>query len=68
MEQAGMPRFDDVLDVAQVEQIHAYIIARAHEDYALRQEQGWLGAVKDYATDISARVAAWLVRFQAGGD
>lgn len=68
MEQAGMPRFDDVLDAAQVQQIHAYVIARAHEDYALRQEQGWVGAVKDYATDIPARVAAWLVRLQAGGE
>ncbi|MDO8860384.1 PQQ-dependent dehydrogenase, methanol/ethanol family [Haliea sp. E1-2-M8] len=66
MERAGMPRFDDVLDAAQVEQIHAYVIARAHEDYDLRQEEGWLSAMKDYATDISARVAAWLVRFQAG--
>jgi len=68
MEQAGMPRFDDVLDAAQVKQVHAYVIARAHEDYALRQEQGWVGAMKDYATDISARVAAWLVRLQAGGE
>ena len=30
-----MARFDDVLTPAQTQQIHAYIIDRAQQDYAL---------------------------------
>ena len=68
MEQAGMPRFDDVLDAAQVDNVHAYVISRAHEDYALRTEQGWLARARNYLTDKAAQLAAWLVRRDATTD
>jgi len=68
MEQAGMPRFDDVLDTAQVENIHAYVIARAHEDHALRTDQGWLARARNYLVDSAAQLAAWLVRRDAATD
>ncbi|MDE0272600.1 MAG: PQQ-dependent dehydrogenase, methanol/ethanol family [Gammaproteobacteria bacterium] len=35
LEPLGMARFDDVLTPAQTKQIHAYIIDRAQQDYAL---------------------------------
>lgn len=62
MEKAGMPRFDDVLNAEQVESIHAYIIERAHEDYALRQQSGWWAELKSTATDLMTRVIAWFIR------
>ena len=62
MEKAGMPRFDDVLNAEQVENIHAYIIERAHEDYALRQQSGWWAELKSTATDLMTRVIAWFIR------
>ena len=34
----GMPRWDDVLSEAQVEQIHAYVISTAHQAYAEQQK------------------------------
>ena len=68
MEQAGMPRFDDVLNAAQVDNVHAYVISRAHEDYALRTEQGWLARARNYLTDKAAQLAAWLVRRDATTD
>ncbi|WP_187276453.1 PQQ-dependent dehydrogenase, methanol/ethanol family [Parahaliea maris] len=70
MEQAGMPRFDDVLDAADVEKIHAFVIERAHEDLALRTETGWWADLKDELADLSARALAWFLRpaAQSGGD
>ncbi|GAB3285447.1 PQQ-dependent dehydrogenase, methanol/ethanol family [Parahaliea aestuarii] len=62
MEQAGMPRFDDVLDSGDVRNIHAYVIERAHEDLELRQESGWWATLKDAAADAGARVVSWFLR------
>lgn len=62
MEKAGMPRFDDVLDAADVDRIHAFVIERAHEDLALRNESGWWAALKNEVADLSARALAWLLR------
>lgn len=62
MEDAGMPRFDDVLDAEDVRRIHAYVIERAHEDYALREESGWWAEVKDAAASAGARLVAWFLR------
>jgi hypothetical protein len=62
MEKAGMPRFDDVLDKQDVRNIHAWIIERAHEDQALREEGGWLASIRQKATDTIARATAWLIR------
>tara|TARA_R100000900_G_scaffold66106_1_gene52811 strand:- start:82631 stop:84799 length:2169 start_codon:yes stop_codon:yes gene_type:complete len=62
MEKAGMPRFDDVLDKQDVRNIHAWIIERAHEDQALREESGWLASIRQKATDTIARATAWLIR------
>jgi mono/diheme cytochrome c family protein len=68
MEQVGMPRFDDVLNGAQVDNIHAYVIARAHEDHTLRTDQGWLARARSYLIDTAAQLAAWLVRRDATAD
>ncbi len=62
MEKAGMPRFDEVLDEKQVKKVHAYVIERAHEDHALRQERGWWAELKNTVTDLGARLLAWLIR------
>lgn len=62
MEKAGMPRFDEALDREQVEKIHAYVIERAHEDYALRQESGWFADAKNAVIDVFARFMAWVIR------
>lgn len=62
MEKAGMPRFDEALDREQVEKIHAYVIERAHEDHALRQESGWFADAKNAVIDVFARFMAWVIR------
>jgi len=41
MEAAGMPRFDDVLDLAAAEDVKAYVVYKANEDYELRQSPAW---------------------------
>lgn len=62
MEQAGMPRFDEALNAGQVAKIHAYVIKRAHEDHALRQESGWFADLKNAVVDVFARMLAWVIR------
>ena len=41
MEAAGMPRFDDVLSPGQSADIKAYVIDRAHDEWALQQHSDW---------------------------
>jgi hypothetical protein len=60
MKNAGMPRFDDVLDKDDARFVHAYIIERSHEDKALRESSSaWL-VVKEWFYTLVAKVMTWL--------
>ena len=60
MKNAGMPRFDDVLDKDDARFVHAYIIERSQEDKALRESSSvWL-AVKEWFYTLVAKVMTWL--------
>ncbi len=61
MEEAGMPRFDDVLDEADARRVQAYLIERSHEDRALRESPGWWLAIKQWFYTLVAKIMAWLV-------
>lgn len=60
MEQAGMPRFDDVLSEQDTQQIHAYLIERAHEDRALRESSTWWVDLRTWFYTVVANLLAWL--------
>lgn len=58
MEQAGMPRFDHVLDAKGVDAIQAYVLAQAHQDYQLREGWSWWNELRQSAYDA----VAWLLK------
>ncbi len=53
----GMPKFDEVLNEQDVDDIHAYLIDKAHEDHELRNSPAWLISLKKWWYDI----LAWLI-------
>ncbi|WP_101760455.1 PQQ-dependent dehydrogenase, methanol/ethanol family [Oceanicoccus sp. KOV_DT_Chl] len=61
MEKAGMPRFDDVLNDETVEYVHAYLIARAHEQKELREQSGWWVELQSWVYTKFAQLLALLM-------
>ncbi len=59
MEQAGMPRFDDVLDQRAAHALKAYIIERANEDKEERERPAWGRAIIARAYDYLAELVRW---------
>lgn len=57
MARLGMPAFGDVLNEQDVEDIHAYVIDRAHTDRAIEDESGWVAALRRQYY----RVLSWLI-------
>ena len=60
MEAAGMPRFDDVLDEAQAEDVKAYVLHLANEDWQIRQMPGWWREFLAWFYDKLAAVLLWF--------
>jgi len=54
---AGMPRFDEVLSAEEVADIHAYLLAKAHEDHRLRHTAPWLLGLKK----LYYEAVAWVI-------
>ncbi len=59
----GMVGFSDVLSEAEVEAIHAYIIERAHEDKAAREQSPWWLALKTKVYAFFADILIWLMSY-----
>jgi len=59
MEQAGMPRFDDVLDKRSAQVLKAYIIERANEDKEERERPLWWREIITRAYDYLAELVRW---------
>lgn len=59
MEQAGMPRFDDVLDERSAHALKAYIIERANEDKEERERPGWWQDIVTKAYGYLAVLVRW---------
>lgn len=58
MEQAGMPRFDDVLKPEDADAIHAYVLHKANQDADFRnQPTWWLETQKWFYSRIAALIA-----------
>ena len=56
----GMPRFDTVLTPRQSEEIKAYVLTHARDQWQLEQNQAWWLAFKTWLAD---KVAALLILF-----
>ena len=56
----GMPRFDQVLTPRQSEEIKAYVLTQAKDQWQLEQNQDWWLAFKTWLAD---KVAALLILF-----
>jgi PQQ-dependent dehydrogenase (methanol/ethanol family) len=56
----GMPRFDTVLTPRQSEEIKAYVLTHARDQWELEQNQAWWLALKTWLAD---KVAALLIFF-----
>lgn len=59
----GMPSFGDVLNEQDVEDIHAYVIDRAHIDLAIEEEAGWINQLRTWIYEI----LAWIIAVFFGG-
>ena len=59
MEQAGMPRFDDVLDPRSAQAIKAYLIERANEDKEWRERALWWQELNTRAYGYLAELVRW---------
>jgi mono/diheme cytochrome c family protein len=59
MEQAGMPRFNDVLDKRSAHVLKAYIIERANEDKEERDRPRWWRAIITRVYDYLAELVRW---------
>jgi PQQ-dependent dehydrogenase (methanol/ethanol family) len=57
VEALGMPSFGDVLDAADVEALHAFVIEKAHEDKAAREAPAWWTAIKRFVY----RILTWVL-------
>lgn len=57
----GMVGFKDVLSEADADAIHAYIIKRAYEDKAEREQAQWWRDAKKWIYDRVAIIIAWLI-------
>jgi quinohemoprotein ethanol dehydrogenase len=57
----GMVGFSDVMSEADVEAVHAFIIARAHEDKAQRESPGWFVRSKKVVYEAIAALINWLI-------
>lgn len=54
----GMPNFSELLSEDDVDDIQAYLIDKANQDHELRNNPGWLIALKKWCYDIIAWVVA----------
>ena len=61
MESAGMPRFDDVLTATDADAIHAWVLHKASQDQALRQQPAWWIALQTWFYERVAAVVALLL-------
>jgi len=57
VEALGMPGFGDVLDAADVEALHAFVIEKSHEDKVIRDAPGWWIAIKRFVY----RIVTWIL-------
>jgi len=57
----GMAGFKDVLTDAEADAIHAYILHRAHEDKAEREQAPWWRNIKKWFYEHIASLIAWLI-------
>lgn len=64
MEQAGMPRFDDVLDEQSADAIHAFILEQANQDYQLRYHANWWSKTKQWSYQKLANALKYLSELQ----
>ncbi|MEM1110363.1 MAG: PQQ-dependent dehydrogenase, methanol/ethanol family [Pseudomonadota bacterium] len=60
LEDAGMPRFDDVLTTEQSAEIKAYVLDRAHDEWQLQQHGDWWLAIKTWFAGKIAAMLLWL--------
>ncbi len=63
LESRGMPGFGDVFDADDVRALHAFVIEKANEDQALREEPGWWTAIKVAFYEV----LSWLFMLFIGG-
>jgi quinohemoprotein ethanol dehydrogenase len=59
-EDAGMPRFDDVLSTTDVTHIHGYLIERGHQDQAQRESPRWWLDLQNWGFNGISRMLGWL--------
>jgi quinohemoprotein ethanol dehydrogenase len=57
----GMVGFKDVLTQQDADAIHAYILSRAYEDKAVREEAPWWHNLKKWFYDKLAALIGWLI-------
>lgn len=62
-EPLGMPRFGDILSVAEAAAIQAYVIDKAHTDHAILAAPPWLRSIKEWWY----RLLAWMIALFVGG-
>lgn len=61
MENAGMPRFDDVLKPEDADAIHAYVLHKANQDHDFRsQPTWWLDLQKWFYAQVAALIATLI--------
>ena len=63
LESRGMPGFGDIMDEADVEAIQAFVIEKANEDQALREDPGWWRSIKR----VFYEFLSWLFMLLIGG-
>jgi len=61
MENAGMPRFDDVLKAEDADAIHAYVLHKANQENALRSQPAWWLNLQKWFYARVASVIALLI-------
>jgi quinohemoprotein ethanol dehydrogenase len=57
----GMPSFKGVLDEAEIEAIHAYVIKQAHKDKKLREEPSWMHKIRLWIYEVITWVLATFI-------
>ena len=67
LESRGMPGFGDVLNEADVEALHGFVIEKAHEDRALREEPGWWTTIKTAVYEVLAWLFMLFIGSTSGG-
>ncbi|MCX2982616.1 PQQ-dependent dehydrogenase, methanol/ethanol family [Halieaceae bacterium IMCC14734] len=56
MSAMGMPAFDDVLSASATQDIKAYVLSRAHDQWEIDQTSDWWLDVKRWLADLAAAV------------